>query len=197
VEYDVLGFIVQSQFGKPGDIVNDQPILGDFSWFESNAAGDVYAICALGEPYHRRHIVETLRRTGVRFCTVIHPSVMMTRWITMGVGVYLGQGSMLADQVRIGNYVSIVGASTIGHDVVLEDFATITHGVHVSGKVTIREGSYIGVGANIIDKVSIGAWSVVGAGTTIVKDVPENSTVVGVAGKVIKTRPAGWQNHAE
>jgi UDP-perosamine 4-acetyltransferase len=61
----------------------------------------------------------------------------------------------------------------------------------------LGEGCYLGVGANIIDKVSIGAWSVVGAGTTIVKDVPENTTVVGVAGKVIKTRPAGWQNQVD
>ena len=195
-QYDILGFIVQSQYGKPGDVVNDQLILGDLTWLERNSK-DVYAICALGEPHHRLRLVEAVRQTGARFCTVVHPSVYMPRWVTVGEGSFIGHFSMFADQARVGNFVCIAGVSVIAHDVVIGDFATITHGVHVSGNVTIGEGSYLGVGANIIDKVSIGDWSIVGAGTTIIEDVPKTTTVVGVAGKVIKTRPAGWQNQVD
>jgi sugar O-acyltransferase (sialic acid O-acetyltransferase NeuD family) len=195
MEYDVLGFIVNSQYGKQGDLVDDKPILGDLSWLECNSR-DVYAICALGEPHQRRRMIEIIQRTGVRFCTVIHPSTIMTRWITIGEGVFIGQGNILGHQIRIGNHVVITGACTVGHDVVIEDFVTIFPGVHVSGNDTIHEGSSIGVGTNIIE-IAVGAWSVVGAGTTIAKDILENTTVVGVPGKVIKTRPAGWQNQSD
>jgi len=53
-------------------------------------------------------------------------------------------------------------------------------------------GCYVGTGANINGKIHIGEWSIIGAGSTIVKDVPPNTTVVGVPGQVIKTREPGW-----
>ena len=40
-EYNVLGFIVQKEYGTPGTIINDKPILGDFDWLETHRA-EVY-----------------------------------------------------------------------------------------------------------------------------------------------------------
>jgi acetyltransferase EpsM len=56
----------------------------------------------------------------------------------------------------------------------------------------VGAGCYVGTGANIIEKKQLGEWSIIGAGSMIVEDVPANSTVVGVPGKVIKTSEEGW-----
>ena len=63
--------------------------------------------------------------------------------------------------------------------------------------MTVGEGAFVGTGATVLEKICIGAWSVVGAGAVITRDVPPNSTVVGVPGRVIKTRGDGWQFHSE
>lgn len=195
-QYEPLGFIVQTQYGKPGDLVNDYPILGDLSWLEANSK-DVYAICALGEPHQRLRLVENARQIGARFCSVIHPSAYLNRWVVFGEGVFIGHGAMFADHVQVGNFAVVAGVSVIAHDVVVKDFATVTHGVHISGNVTLGEGCYLGVGVNVIDKVSIGAWSLVGAGSVVIRSVPENTTVIGNPARVIETRPANWQNTPE
>ncbi len=190
-DFDVLGYIVESQYGSPKTLVNDKPVLGDFDWFAGHSDG-IYAVCGVGAPELRIRLVMSAQKWDVRFCNIIHPSAILTRWVTLGEGVVITAGCILTNQIRIGNHVHVNLNCTIGHNAVLDDFVTLAPGVHISGKVTLSTGCYIGTGANLIDGVYVGEWSIVGAGSTIVEDVPPNTTVVGVPGKVIKTCEAGW-----
>jgi len=189
--YEVLGFIVDQQYGSPGTRINDIPILGDFGWLEQQSAR-IFATCAVGDPQKRYWLTQRAYQVGCRFFNLIHPNAILTRWITLGEGVVITAGCVLTNQITIGNHVHINLGCTIAHDVVLEDFVTLSPGAHISGNVRIGPGCYVGTGANVIQKLRLGAWSVVGAGSAIVKDVPPNTTVVGVPGKVIKTRMPGW-----
>ena len=191
--YEILGYIVDPQYAKPGEVLNDKPVLGGFEWLEANR-GEVKAICGVGAPEHRFQMVNRAKRLGARFFSVIHPGAILTRWVTLGEGSIITAGSVLTNRIRIGDHVHVNLDCTVGHDTVIGDFVTLAPGVHVSGDVTLREGANVGTGANIIEKKTIGAWSTLGAGTTVVQDVPDNSTVVGVPGKVIKTRPDGWHS---
>ena len=192
--FEVLGFIVQKQYGEPGTIVNELPILGDFDWLESHKY-QVEVTCAVGAPQYRYRLVKQAKEIGVKFTNAIHPSVRLNRWITLGEGVIITAGCLLTTNVLIGNHVHINLACTIGHDVKIMDYVSIAPGVHVSGNVNLGEGCYIGTGANLIEKLNIGEWSVIGAGSTIIRDVPSNSTVVGVPGKVVKTKEGGWHEN--
>lgn len=51
----------------------------------------------------------------------------------------------------------------------------------------IGDNVYIGAGAKILGPITVGNNSVIGAGAVVLKDVPENSVVVGIPAKVIKT----------
>jgi len=189
--YDVLGYIVEPQYAAPGTIVNDKPILGGFDWLEQHV-NDVLVICAVGAPEHRRRLVRCAKAIGSRFCSIVHPSAILTRWVELGEGVVIAAGCVLTNRIRVGDHVQVNMGCTIGHDAMLEDFVTLSPGVHVSGNVTLMEGCFIGSGANIIEKICVGAWSRVGAGSAIIEDVPANTTVVGVPGKVVRTREEGW-----
>jgi sugar O-acyltransferase (sialic acid O-acetyltransferase NeuD family) len=190
-DYGVLGYVVDSQYSLPGTVVNSKPVLGGFDWLSEHAS-EVYAVCGVGLPQLRLRLVERAQERGVRFCSVIHPAAIVTRWVTIGEGVVIAAGCIVTNGIRIGNHVHINLSCTIGHDAVLEDFVTLAPGVHVSGNVTLSAGCYVGTGANIIDKMRVGEWSTVGAGSTIFKDVSPNSTVVGVPGRTIVTRETGW-----
>ena len=190
-QIDILGFIVDAQYGTPGRLVNGFPILGGMEWLSERPEGTA-AICAIGDPAVRRRMVDAANRSGVPFCNAIHPSVIATRHVKLGVGVVLAAGSILTNNIAIDSHVHLNLDCTVGHDARIGACATVSPGVHISGGVTLGEGCSVGTGTNIIEKCVVGEWSVVGAGSTIVRDVPANSTVVGVPGRVIKQRAAGW-----
>jgi sugar O-acyltransferase (sialic acid O-acetyltransferase NeuD family) len=189
--YDVLGYVVDSPFGTPGTIVNEKPILGGLEWLDGHHR-DIFVICGVGAPEVRRRLVVDAVKKGARFCSIVHPSVRMSKWNSLGVGVIIAAGCILTNQIRIGDHVQLNLDCTVGHDVAIGDFVTVSPGTHISGNVTIRTGSNIGTGVNIINRLEIGEWSVIGAGSTIIQDVPPNATVIGVPGKVVKRREDGW-----
>jgi len=57
-----------------------------------------------------------------------------------------------------------------------------------SGPVEIGHGCWIGYGVRIIGPLKIGDNCIIGAGSLVKDDIPDNSIVVGVPGKVIKKR---------
>ena len=189
--YEILGFIVDPQYAEPGREVNGKPVLGGFEWLGRHGE-DVFAICGVGASDLRYHLVARARKLGVRFFSVIHPQAMITRWVTVGEGTIVTAGCILTNRIRLGDHVQVNLDCTVGHDTVIEDFVTLAPGVHVSGNVTLCEGCSVGTGANIIEKKTVGQWATLGAGTTVISDVPSDSTVVGVPGKVVRTKPAGW-----
>lgn len=189
--YDIRGFIVDAAYGQPGTIINGQPILGGFDWLAAHH-DTVHAVCAVGDPAVRRRMVVKAQALGIRFASLVHPSVVMTRWVTIGVGAVVCAGVILTNQIRIGQHVQLNLLSAIGHDVTIEDFVTLLPGATISGNVLLQEGAYVGASAVTIEKRTIGAWSIVGAGAVVIRDVPANTTAVGNPANVIKTRDEGW-----
>lgn len=190
-EFDMLGYIVDPEYGSPGTMINEKPILGDFDWLKCYAR-EVYVICGVGPSHHRFQLIKRADEIGCQYFSLIHPKAIVTPRVEIGRGVVITAGCILTNQIKIDNHVHINLDCTIGHDATLDEFVTLAPGVHVSGKVSIEKGSYVGTGANIIERINIGKWSIIGAGSTIVKDVLENTTVVGVPGKVIKKHKIGW-----
>ena len=189
--YNVLGFLVHPQFGRPGTLVNGKEILGDLSWLAERTGG-VEALCAVGAPEVRRALVARAAAAGCRFCTVVHPTAVLTARVELGAGTVVTAGCILTNNIRLGCHVHLNLDCTVGHDAVLEDFATLAPGVHVSGTVRVGTGAYVGTGANIVEKITIGPWSVVGAGSTVIRDIPRDATAVGSPARVIKQRAEGW-----
>jgi sugar O-acyltransferase (sialic acid O-acetyltransferase NeuD family) len=185
MDYDVLGYIVEAQYGRSGILIDDKPILGDFEWLAKHK-DEVVAVSAIGYSTVRRHLVHLAQEYGVRFGSIIHPSVIHTRRITVGKDVTITAGNIITNHVRIGDHVTIGPACTIGHNTVLKDFVSVMHGSNVSGNVILNEGCFIGAGATIVEKKTIGAWSVIGAGSVVVTDVPPYTVVVGNPAKVVK-----------
>ncbi len=54
---------------------------------------------------------------------------------------------------------------------------------------TIEQGVVIGSGAKILGNITIGANSRIGANSVVIKNVPEDSTAVGIPARVIKKGP--------
>lgn len=78
----------------------------------------------------------------------------------------------------LGSPLTIGANCTIGHNAIL-------HGC------TIRDNALIGMGATVLNGAVIGSNCIIGANALIAegKEIPDNSLVVGVPGKVVRTLP--------
>lgn len=105
--------------------------------------------------------------TGVE----IHPGAVIGKgfFIDHGMGVVIGETSEIGENVTVYHGVTLGGTS-------------FTRGKR---HPTVRNNVTIGAGAKILGPLTIGEYSKIGANSVVIKDVPANSTVVGIPGSVI------------
>ncbi len=104
----------------------------------------------------------------------IHPGATIGRrfFIDHGSGVVIGETSEIGDDVLIYQGVTLGGTGkekgkrhpTLGNHVV------------------------VGTGAKILGSITIGDHVKIGAGSVVIRPVPDHSTVVGIPGRVVRTR---------
>lgn len=104
----------------------------------------------------------------------IHPGATIGRrfFIDHGMGVVIGETAEIGDDVLIYQGVTLGGTGkekgkrhpTIGNNVV------------------------IGTGAKVLGNIRVGDCVKIGAGSVVVHPVPDHSTVVGIPGRIVRTR---------
>ena len=99
-------------------------------------------------------------------------------------GAQIGEGFFIDH----GHGVVIGETTIIGNNVTLYQGVTLGGTGNETGKrhPTIEDNVMISSGAKVLGSITIGKNSKIGAGSVVVSDVPPNSTVVGVPGKVVK-----------
>lgn len=145
-------------------------------------------LVAVGDPRLRERLVREAEAAGLPAAPpLIHPNVVILdpEHVRVGPGTVVSPGCTLTTDIVLGAHVHINVNCSVSHDVDMDDFATLAPGVHVSGKVSIGVGASLGTGAVVIDgdyerPLVIGARSIVGAGAVVIRDVPPDTTVVGV-----------------
>ncbi|URC13086.1 acetyltransferase [Flavobacterium sp. B183] len=102
------------------------------------------------------------------------------------LGCNIMTGTVITSDVTIkkGSLVNL--NCTIGHDSILGEFVELSPGVSISGNCIIGTYSLLGTNSTVLPKVTIGKNVIVGAGAVVTKDIPDNSMVVGIPGKIIK-----------
>jgi sugar O-acyltransferase (sialic acid O-acetyltransferase NeuD family) len=188
--WEVLGFIDENTRNK-GLVLCNLPILGDFGWFDRAPCRDIHVISGVGNCRTKLHFAEEAGRLGLDFCSIVHPSVLMSSRVEVGEGTVIAAASILTTDVRIGKHVTVNLDCTISHDVAMGDYCTLAPGCHISGNVTLEDGVDLGTGSTIIQGRSVGAWSTIGAGAVVVDDIPPDVTAVGVPARIVRESKGG------
>jgi len=177
---ELLGFVDRDNTDL-GRMLNDAHNLGTID--SVDLSEPVFGIAGAGEIIPRKRQVEELAQHGVTLLTLIHPSVVMSPFVTVGEGTVITAGVILTNNISIGDHVILNLGVTVGHDVTIADHCVLSPGVHISGWCSIEEECYIGTGAVVLPRVTLGRGATVGAGAVVTRDVAPGTTVVGVPAK--------------
>ena len=105
-------------------------------------------------------------------------------------GIEIHPGAKIGKRFFIDHGLGVVIGETaiVGDDVLLYQGSTLGGTGIVKGKrhPTIGNNVVIGAGAKVLGNIVIGNNSYIGANAVVVKDVPANSTVVGIPGRITK-----------
>ncbi|HTL70332.1 MAG TPA: serine O-acetyltransferase EpsC [Candidatus Eisenbacteria bacterium] len=109
------------------------------------------------------------------------------RWLT---GIEIHPGARIGKGFFIDHGMGVV----IGETTVIGDNVTIFQGATLGGTgkqrgkrhPTIGNNVVIGAGAKVLGAITIGDFVSIGANAVVLRDVPPNSTVVGVPGRVTR-----------
>ena len=96
-------------------------------------------------------------------------------------------------KIGSGFYIGHFGGIVINDESIIGKNCNISHGVTLGqanrgqykGSPILGDHVYIGPGAKIVGAVKIGNNVAIGANCVVTKDIPDNSVVVGISGKVI------------
>ena len=105
-------------------------------------------------------------------------------------GIEIHPGAEIGKRFFIDHGLGVVIGETaiVGDDVLLYQGSTLGGTGIVKGKrhPTVGNNVVIGAGAKVLGNIVIGNNSYIGANAVVIKDVPPNSTVVGVPGRITK-----------
>jgi len=122
-----------------------------------------------------------------------HGLFLLGRWLSQVgrflTGIEIHPGAKIGRRLFIDHGMAVVIGETsiVGDDVTLYQGVTLggTGKEHGKRHPTIEDGVVVGGGAKILGNITVGKNCRVGAGSVVLRNVPENSTVVGVPGHII------------
>jgi|SRR5579872_231051 len=115
---------------------------------------------------------------------------LLSQLVRFLTGIEIHPGAKIGPGFFIDHGMGVVIGETteIGRDVTLYQGVTLGGTSMQRGKKrhpTLEDGVTVGVGAVVLGAITLGKNAKVGGGSVVVKDVPPDSTVVGVPGRVV------------
>ncbi|WP_406534910.1 serine O-acetyltransferase [Methanobrevibacter sp.] len=130
---------------------------------------------------HSLKLLARMNSNLARFITgiEIHPGATFGKrvFIDHGMGVVVGETAVVGDDVLLYQGVILGGTSTE---------KTKRH-------PTLERGVIVGAGAKVMGNITIGEYSKIGTGAVVLKDVPPESTCVGVPGRIVKCKGVSYK----
>lgn len=141
-------------------------------------------VLAIGVPYVRRQVAESLLARGGSFLTLIHPSAIVAASASIAAGAILCPYSIASDSSRVGRCALLNYHASLGHDAVAGDFSVLSPYATLGGGARIGEDVFLGLHASVGPGKTVGDRSKVSANSCVLASAPPDSIIFGVPGHV-------------
>lgn len=152
------------------------------------AAGVHGIAIAIASGNIRSRILIQLEKICFPVVTVIHPQTFISPTATIGRGCFIKAGAIVETKTSIGDLCIIDNGVIVAHDNKISPAVHLAPGVVTGGYVQIGAKTIVGTGSSIATGTVIGENCIVSVGTAVTRDIPDNSVIEGVPGKIIGAR---------
>jgi sugar O-acyltransferase (sialic acid O-acetyltransferase NeuD family) len=186
---EVLGFAYDD--AKIGELINGFPVLCKINEAYETFKNDkevkfVYQMYDIKNMRKAIQHKDSLNIPLDRYFTFIHPSTMLSRSASVGVGTLIMAHCVVNPKARIGQFNSIMSHVTIGHDAQIGHYNLIaTHAIISNLKMGDR--NFIGINAATNNKISIGHDCMVGMCSNLTKSIGNDIVCYGNPARQVLT----------
>ena len=169
-KYEIVGFIDDIKKGKH----LGYNILGN-SLNNFDSQNYCFFVC-IGDNEKRTNWYNKIIKKGLKVINIIDKSAI----------VFIGKLAIVNSDVTLGNNIIINTKALLEHGTSVGDNSNVSTNTAVNGDTQIGKGCFIGSSSVLNGQLKIRDGAIIGSGAVVIKDVKENTTVVGVPGRVIK-----------
>jgi sugar O-acyltransferase (sialic acid O-acetyltransferase NeuD family) len=192
-EWHLLGFVDTQNSGRLEHY--GRPVFKGYAAARSLCAQPFFA-CGMGAPAIRCQEARQAEDLRWRPATLVHPSVIQAKFVSVGEGSTIGAGTLLAPYSRVGRHCAINLQTTIGHDACVGDFSVVSPGARILGRVVLEDGVFVGANASIFPGRRVGAGATVAANSFLHTDLAAGQSALGVAARPFLPRPQEIEQNA-
>jgi sugar O-acyltransferase (sialic acid O-acetyltransferase NeuD family) len=144
------------------------------------------AFVAIGNCGVREKVQSRLVTSDFNIISLVSSTASIHKSVKVGDGVLVVGNACINIDTVIEDGVIINTNASVDHDCFISSFSHICPGVSLAGEVTVGHASWVGIGSSVIQQIKIGSGVKVGAGSTIIECIPNDVTIVGSPGRIIK-----------
>ncbi len=162
--------------------------LGSESKLNKDSLSSQNFFIGIGDNAIRSKIFTFLEENGLNVINAIHPYSIISKSAKIEKAVMVAAGVIINPLCIIKDGVICNTNCNIDHECIIQEFVHVGPGAVLCGNVSIGENTFVGANAVVKQGITIGKNCMIGAGSVIIKNVPDNSTIVGNPGKIIKNK---------
>lgn len=180
-EYRFKGFLANESDEKAA---SHGPVIGSPEDYQPQQ-NDRFLL-AIGAMEVRDRLTRQLRSRGGQFASFVHRTAYIADNATIGEDAVIypfavvSNAACVADHVHLNYYASVGHDATVGRCCLLAPYATL------NGFSTLEDQVYMSTHATVVVAKRVGPRCKISANTSVQHDVPADSFVFGVPGKVIR-----------
>lgn len=145
---------------------------------------DVF-FCGIGNVKDRKKCVELVLLKGGVFINLIHPNVVISPSVKLGIGVAIKAYCVLASDVIINDFSFLQSNVIMGHDVHVGKYCQINSFSFFAGYSKLEDLVFVGAHSKFIQNSLAEELSVIGIGSLVLKRVKKGTSVFGSPAKRI------------
>lgn len=172
--WNIVGFL-DDNVNLHGKVISGYQVLG-----EINLAKDypnIQYISSIANPTDRvirRKIWDKIKKLGLHFATLVHPSVIVYKDVIIKEGCVVNASCVLGSNVILEENVHLAYACNIAHETKICAHSTLGTGVNLSSGILVGEDCYIGAGVSATHDVVIEDDTLVAVGSAVVDNLRTN-----------------------
>ncbi len=143
-------------------------------------------LLAIGDMEARRRISQSVARRGGQFASYIHPTAYIARTATIGLGAVIYPLATVSNAAQLEDHVHLNYYASVGHDAKVGGCCLLAPYATLNGFTVLEEEVYVSTHATVVVGQRVGARSTISANSAVMRDVPTDSMVFGVPGRVVR-----------